>query len=378
MFFIRFIVYLFVQLNLNDVISCIKPRYLQLEAEYDSLLYEPKPVLISSVGHRLENELEDAIKDIENESKQEEDDGFEWRDLTDGSFEIELEDAMREDARVPSSNDHSIIDKTDSDDFEDLKFSKDLSDEFETKAKYLILDRVKSGSIPSGIIVQDYSINDKIKLIRLYQSQKHDDANELFKYIAEHIHNQYRNCLVNFGKWLINPQSNEPIFYRNCVPCANAVDLNLQSLFDNKVKHYFVNSCEMGTQWISYISNLEYLTVDLRKHPQLPFVDVIKQNLISNQRLQLHSRVRPVRMSFLFRYVIQGIVKSNRGNVHQGFFHVCNLITDEFGSIWMIDGQIQQVFDLNDVNHIKILNQRYQTDYISLATTGHFRSLKTI
>ncbi|CAF4006580.1 unnamed protein product, partial [Rotaria sp. Silwood1] len=43
------------------------------------------------------------------------------------------------------------------------------------------------------------------------------------------------NCASNFRKSIINPRSEEPIFYRNCVPCTNAVDLNLQSLFDQQI-----------------------------------------------------------------------------------------------------------------------------------------------
>ena len=40
----------------------------------------------------------------------------------------------------------------------------------------------------------------------------------------------------------------------------------------------------MGTKWISYISDMEYLPVDLQRHPTTTFTDVIRQNLIPNQR----------------------------------------------------------------------------------------------
>jgi hypothetical protein len=58
---------------------------------------------------------------------------------------------------------------------------------------------------------------------------------------------------------------------------------------------------------------------------------------------------------------------------HKGFLHVCNVINDEFGHIWIIDGQIERVFDLNQSDDMKELDQRYRPDYISRASTGLFR-----
>jgi len=74
-----------------------------------------------------------------------------------------------------------------------------------------------------------------------------------------------------------------------------------------------------------------------------------------------------------FRYVFQGIVKSERGTNHKGFIHVCNLINDQYGHIWIIDGQIQRVFDLNEPDHIKELDQKYRPDYLTRASTGLFK-----
>ena len=74
-----------------------------------------------------------------------------------------------------------------------------------------------------------------------------------------------------------------------------------------------------------------------------------------------------------FRYVFQGIVRSERGVNHKGYFHACNLITDEHGHGWIIDGQIQRVFDLNQPDHIKELNEKYRPDYVARASTGAFQ-----
>ena len=81
-----------------------------------------------------------------------------------------------------------------------------------------------------------------------------------------------------------------------------------------------------------------------------------------------------MRFVFLYcRYIFQGIVRSERGQNHKGFLHVCNLINDEYGQIWIIDGQIERVFQLDHAEDIKELNQRYRPDYLSRASTGLFR-----
>lgn len=74
-----------------------------------------------------------------------------------------------------------------------------------------------------------------------------------------------------------------------------------------------------------------------------------------------------------FRYVIQGIVKSTRRKYHKGFFHVCNMISDEYGHIWIIDGQVERIFDLNQSDDVKELDEIYHPDYIARASTGLFR-----
>ncbi|CAF0982792.1 unnamed protein product [Adineta steineri] len=321
-------------------------------------------VWLDSSSDQLEEDLNEAINDDDEHrvldlSDSQLDKSFEQEllDMTDGSLEEELERASKDDAYVPRSLDNSPSVASLTDDFEQLS----LSDNDDQQINYFSLEKVLPGHLPPGIIKQSYSFSNQIKLIQLYESHLIEDVKELFEFIAQHIHNKYTNCASNLGQWLRNPQIDEPIFYRNCVPCTNAVDLNLQSLFNNyihidKLEHYFVNTCQMQKQWISYVSQMEYLDVDLNRHPTTTFTDVIRRNLLPNHR-----------------YVFQGIVKSNRGNSHKGFNHVCNLINDEYGHIWIIDGQIQRVFDFNQDNDLKELDQRYRPDYIARAYTGLFR-----
>jgi hypothetical protein len=263
--------------------------------ESDESPNDAQPVLLDLSSGSLEEELNKAINDNEHQllgltsSPLHEENEQRLLDMTGGSLEEQLEKAIQDDAHVPSSLDNSLFDEFTTDNFEPLSLSKSSLSDFNQESKYLTLEKVAPDTIPPGITTQDYSPLDKIKIIRLYQSNKTEDLKELFQFIAQHIHNKYRNCVSNFGKWLSSPQLGEPIFYRNCIPCTNAVDLNLQSLFNqqinlNKLKHYFVNTCEMGTKWISYISDMEYLPVDLNRHPTTTFTDVIRQNLIPNQR----------------------------------------------------------------------------------------------
>ncbi|CAF1359338.1 unnamed protein product [Rotaria sordida] len=328
---------------------------------------DDQPPLLDSTNDHLQEELDEAINDNENrlidskDNKLDKTNEQKLLDITHRLLELELEEASEDDAHVPSSLDNSLFEKIDDENFEDLTLSMSSVPDINQEMKYFSLDKVTPGSIPAGIIVQNYSLSDKMKLIRLYQSNKIEDTKELFDYISQHIHNRYMNCALNLRKWIINPRSGEPIFYRNCVPCTNAVDLNLQSLFDHqihidKLQHYFVNTCHMEKQWISYISNMEYLQVDLKRHPATTFTDLIRQNLIPNHR-----------------YIFQGIVKSDRGINHKDFLHVCNLINDEYGHIWIIDGQIERVFDLNQSDDIKELDRRYRIDYVARAFTGLFR-----
>lgn len=326
----------------------------------DKTKHEDQPILLDLSGGHLEEELNEAIND-NNEQRE-----------------------SAADARVPSSLDNSLSDQVHSDTFESLSMSDDSLAEFNQESKYLRLNRVPANTLPFGIIKQDYSHLDKIKLIQLYQSKKNDDLKELFQYIAQNIHHKYRNCIANFGKWLTSSNTGEPMFYRNCIPCTNAVDLNLQSLFHHhlnldKLKHYFVNTCDAGTEWISYINDMEYLSVDFKRHPTSTFSDVIRQNLVPNQRFSqefLHCVKRE--FSIHCRYIFQGIVRSDRGQNHKGYFHACNLINDEHGQIWIIDGQVERVFQLDHVDDRKELDQRYRPDYLSRASTGVFRSLDLI
>jgi hypothetical protein len=270
--------------------SSKNPKDNQIVQEFDKSPNDAQPVLFDLSGGQLEEQLHKAINENEQQlisltnNQLYEENEQRLLDMTGGSLEEHLEKAIKDDAHVPSSLDNSLIDQFSKDDFEPLSLS-----DFDQELKYLKLDKVATDTIPADITTQDYSISDKIKLIKLYQSNKIEDLKELFEFIAQNIHNKYWNCASNFGKWLTNPQLGEPIFYRNCIPCTNTVDLNLQSLFNqeinlNKLKHYFVNTCEMGTQWISYISDMEYLPVDLQRHPTTTFTDVIRQNLIPNQR----------------------------------------------------------------------------------------------
>ena len=75
----------------------------------------------------------------------------------------------------------------------------------------------------------------------------------------------------------------------------------------------------------------------------------------------------------MFRYILQGIVRSNRAKIQQGFFHACNLINDHNGHLWIVDGQIQRVYDFNNTDDINELNRKYRSDYLTRAQTGLFR-----
>ncbi|CAF3755092.1 unnamed protein product [Rotaria sp. Silwood1] len=369
-FFIFF--YLFLLLNTIQAgkitgVSSKNPEDSQSTQKPEKLAKDDQPSLLDSTSGHLEQELNAAINDEDHRLTNIKDNQLdktneqELLDLTSGLLELELEEASKDDAHVPSSLDNSLFEKIDNENFEHLTVSMSSLPDINQEMKYFSLDKVSSGHIPAGIISQDYSLSDKMKLTRLYQSNKLEDAKELFDYISQHIHNRYLNCASSFRKWIINPRSGEPIFYRNCVPCTNAVDLNLQSLFDqqihiNKLQHYFVNTCNMEKQWISYISDMEYLQVDLKRHPTTTFTDLIRQNLIPNHR-----------------YVLQGIVKSDRGINHKDFLHVFNLINDEYSHIWIIDGQIERVYDLNQSNDVKELDSKYRIDYVARASTGLFR-----
>ena len=255
---------------LNDINGIRTDDYVFINS--DKTKNDSEPILLDLSGGHLEEELNDAMNDNEQRS-------------------ASITDMNIEDARVPSSLDNSLSDRMHSNTFESLSMSEDSLTEYNEESKYLRLNRVPADTLPFGITEKDYSLSDKVKLIRLYESKKKEDLQELFQYIAQNIHNKYRNCLANFGKWLTSSDTGEPMFYRNCIPCTNAVDLNLQSLFHHqtnldKLKHYFVNTCDMGTQWISYISDMEYLPVDLQRYPMTTFTDVIRQNLLPNQRFR--------------------------------------------------------------------------------------------
>ncbi|CAF1521376.1 unnamed protein product [Adineta ricciae] len=317
-------------------------------------------VILDSESDKLLDDIDDAINDNDQQvvyatSGNQYDISSEEQllDLTGGSLEDELRDASEDDAYVPKSLDNSITD-----DFERISLAYN---ENSPQLNYFSLEKVLPNQIPLGLIQQNYSPSDELKLIELYQSNQVEDTKQLFQYISQHIHHRLTNCLSNFGKWLTNGQLDEPIFYRNCVPCTNAVDLNFQSLFDYvkqqiKLKHYFVNTCDKQSQWISYISDMKYLSNDIENISSVDFTDVIQQNLLPNQR-----------------YIFQGIVRSNRAKIQQGFFHACNLINDHNGHLWIVDGQIQRVYDFNDTDDINELNRKYRPDYLARAQTGLFR-----
>ena len=199
----------------------------QIVQESDKSPNDAQPVLFDLSGGQLEEELNKAINENEQQlisltnNQLYEENEQRLLDMTGGSLEEQLDKAIKDDAYVPSSLDNSLIDQFSKDDFEPLSLS-----DFNQESKYLKLDKVATDTIPADITTQDYSISDKIKIIELYQSNKIENLKELFEFIAQNIHNKYLNCVSNFGKWLTNPQLGEPIFYRNCIPCTNAVDLN--------------------------------------------------------------------------------------------------------------------------------------------------------
>ena len=206
-------------------------------------------------------------------------------DFTAGQLEEELADASQDDAHVPSSLDHSLVD-----DFEHLTLSLDsVGRDTDLQLSTHPLTKVAPGKVPAGIVLQNYSAVEQSHLMRLYASERIEDRREFFRFVSERIHWKYLNCASNFVRWMGNPRLDEPIFHRNCVPCANAVDLNLQSLFDasldlHPLTHYFVKSCAVSDQWISYISHMESLPVNLRRHPSTTFSDVLRQNVLPNRR----------------------------------------------------------------------------------------------
>ena len=294
-------------------------------------------------------------------------------DFTDGQLEEQLADASRDDAHVPSSLDHSLID-----DFEQLTLPVDsLGSDGDLQLNTHPLRKVAPGKVPSGIVLQNYSSAEQSELMRLYASDRIEDRREFFRFVSERIHWKYLNCASNFVRWMGNPRLDEPIFHRNCVPCANAVDLNLQSFFDacldlHPLTHYFVSSCAMSDQWISYISHMEYLPVNLRRHPSTTFSDVLRQNVLPNRR-SVKAGSTFASSLLLDRYVIQAMVRSSRARADHVFFHALNLIADEFSRLWIIDGQTQRVFHFNDANDVHSLDEIYRPDYVARAHTGIFR-----
>jgi hypothetical protein len=310
-FFLSFF-YLFLLLNkteggkINEYSSKNSPDD-QLVQQHVKSTKDDSPTFHGPKNDLLERELHDAVQDekltfhsprldlLKNQLKKKPTRSFKaiFETATDDLLEQELEEATKDDAYVPTSLDNSFLKESsdDSNDFEDVKLSMSpLSIGDNQQLKYFSLDKVLPGHLPPGIIRQNYSFGNRIKLIELYRNNNIENTKELFEFLVQNIHHKYTNCVTNLGQWLRNPHSDEPIFYRNCVPCTNAVDLNLQSLFNNyihteKLEHYFVNTCEMGKQWISYISDMEYLSIDFKRHPTTTFTDVIRQNLLPNHRL---------------------------------------------------------------------------------------------
>ena len=243
-----------------------------------------RPILHDFTGGQLEQALDEAAFD-DNDNDQDE----EERSIDQNSLEEELREASRDDAQVPSSLSNSLFASPEMDDFENLMLSLRITSDDRSSLEKLALNRVADGEIPPGIDIHDYSDDDADTLLQLYQSDRREDRKALFEFIVGHTHNKLLNCAINLGRWMKNRRFDEPIFYRNCVPCTNTVDLNLQSLFNDylhlqKLKHYFVNTCDMGQKWISYASDMEYVSIDLKRHPTATFTDVIRRNLLPNYR----------------------------------------------------------------------------------------------
>ena len=66
-------------------------------------------------------------------------------------------------------------------------------------------------------------------------------------------------------------------------------------------------------------------------------------------------------------------MRTTHGLSHRDSFHALNLISDQLGHVWIIDGQNERVYDLDNHHDVRELNERYRPDYISRAVTGVFR-----
>ena len=187
---------------------------------------------------------------------------------------------------------NSFAHLTNSDDSPEFDFGRlSMSSFFDENgaATGIALDKMPEGQIPPTVIVRDYSPADQEMITRLFRSALHGDLRELFQFIARRIHRRYVNCGQNLGNWLLGNKIGGPIFNRNCVPCANAVDLNLRNLAEHlsggdSLHHYFVNTCHQSKLWVSYISNLIPAAVDLRDNPSATFSNVVQENLLANHR----------------------------------------------------------------------------------------------
>lgn len=264
--------FLFVSFERTENVRIVSPN-----AEGRTAKETPiEPVLVDLTDGHLEKELGEAMNDNEQSLSFLGSDRFEFEDEpTDGHVPSSF-------GRL-SSNDDLL------DDFDRLSMSEHEIASKDQSIDSFRLNRVAAGEIPTGIEVENYSNNERTRLSELYRDDRVDKRKELLKSIAENIHQKYLNCLSNLAKWIQKPQFDQPIFYQNCVPCTNAVDLNLQSLFDNELqleplKHYSVKTCQMTDQWVSYVSDMEFVAVDLSRHRTATFTDVIRQNLLPNQR----------------------------------------------------------------------------------------------
>ena len=249
---------------------------------------QPKPRLINSAlnrqdsgldfaGRMIENQLAEAISDEEERLR---------GPLTSEQLQ-DMYEASRDERDSPFYPRRASLDAHSLSGFERLSMSS-LPDANEQDHD-IVVDRMPEGQIPPGIAIVDYDPTDAADFARLFRSGAHTDLLELFLRMSRQIHERYLNCIKNVGNWFLRRNTMGPIMNRNCVPCANAVDLNLKNLMDHaagvqQLQQHFVETCNHGTRWVSYITNLVPHSIDFRRHPTTTFTEAVRQNIFPNHR----------------------------------------------------------------------------------------------
>lgn len=249
---------------------------------------QPKPRLINSdlnrqdsgldfAGRMRENQLAEAINDEEERLR---------GSLTSEQLQ-DMYEASRDERDSPFYPRRASPDAPSLSGFERLSMSSSMDSNEQDHD--IVVDRMPDGQIPPGIAIIDYEPTDAADFARLFRGGSPTELHELFLRMSRQIHLRFLGCVKNVANWLLRRNTMGPIMMRNCVPCANAVDLNLKNLMDHAVgvhelKQHFVETCDQGTRWVSYITNLVPLPIDFRRHPTTTFTEAVRQNLLPNHR----------------------------------------------------------------------------------------------